>query len=87
MIRPLKNKIAVVRIKKKQTTETGIILQSDVDGEVDRCKVIAIGPDVTMVNVDNILFIDWNKATLGKGADGTPYYVIKEDDVVGVFED
>jgi co-chaperonin GroES (HSP10) len=87
MIKPLKNKVAVVRIKKKQTTVSGIILQSDVDGEVDRCKVIAIGPEVTLVKLDEILFIDWNKATPGSGPDNTPYYVVKEDDVVGVFED
>ena len=86
MIKPLKKNVLVVRLKKKSTTESGIILQNDHDGNVDRAQVIAIGNEVTMVNTDDIIFVDWNKAnpvTLKE----IPHYVVSEDNIVWVFED
>ena len=86
MIKPLKKNVLVVRLKKKSTTESGIILQSDHDGNVDRAQVIATGNEATMVKKDDIVFCDWNKAnpvTLNDIA----HYVISEDNIVWVFED
>ena len=86
MIKPLKKNVLVVRLKKKSTTESGIILQNDHDGNVDRAKVIATGNEVTMVKIDDIIFVDWNKAspvTLKE----IPHYVVSEDNIVWVFED
>lgn len=84
-IKPIKDRVALVRLKKKTTTASGIILDRDVEGEVDKAQVIAIGPDVSMVKVDDIILIDWNKAGVTH-IDGIPTYVIKEIDIVGVFE-
>jgi co-chaperonin GroES (HSP10) len=86
LIKPLKKNVLVVRLKKKSTTESGIILQNDHDGNVDRAQVIAIGNEVTMVKTDDIVFCDWNKAnpvTLNE----IPHYVVSEDNIVWVFED
>ena len=86
MIKPLKKNVLVVRLKKKSTTESGIILQSDHDGNVDRAQVIAVGNEVSMVKTDDIVFCDWNKAnavTLNE----IPHYVVSEDNIVWVFED
>jgi co-chaperonin GroES (HSP10) len=85
LIKPLKKNVLVVRLKKKSTTESGIILQNDHDGNVDRAQVIAIGNEVTMVKTDDIIFVDWNKAnpvTLGE----IPHYVVSEDNIVWVFD-
>ena len=86
MIKPLKKNVIVVRLKKKSTTESGIILQSDHDGNVDQAQVIATGNEVTMVKKDDIVFCDWNKAN-PVTVDGIPHYVISEDHIVWVFED
>ena len=86
MIKPIKKNVVVVRLKKKTTTESGIILQSDHDGNVDKSQVMAIGPEVTMVKPDDIIFIDWNKAAPFSFND-VPHYVISEDNIVGVFEE
>lgn len=86
MIKPLKKNVLVVRLKKKSTTDSGIILQSDHDGNVDRAQVIAVGSEVTLVQKDNIVFCDWNKAN-PVTVDDIPHYVVNEDNIVWVFED
>lgn len=86
MIKPLKKNVLVVRLKKRSTTESGIILQSDHDGNVDRAEVIAIGSEVTMVKPTDQIFIDWNKAN-PVTVNNIPHYVINEDNIVWVFED
>ena len=86
MIKPLKKNVLVVRLKKKSTTDSGIILQSDHDGNVERAQVIAVGSEVTLVQKDNIVFCDWNKAN-PVTVDDIPHYVVNEDNIVWVFED
>jgi len=86
LIKPLKKNVLVVRLKKKSTTESGIILQNDYDGNVDRAQVIATGNEVTMVKIDDIIFVDWNKASPVTLND-VPHYVVNEDNIVWVFED
>ena len=81
---PLHDKIAVVRIKNKAETESGILLTKSVDA-VDRAKVVSIGPDVKDVKVNDTLLIDWNKTSMSK-FDGIPIYMVSEKDVIGVFE-
>jgi hypothetical protein len=53
---------------------------------VDRAQVIAIGNEVTMVQKDDIIFVDWNKAN-AVTLDTVPHYVVSEDNIVWVFED
>jgi len=86
LIKPLKKNVLVVRLKKKSTTDSGIILQSDHDGNVDRAQVIAVGSEVTLVQKDDIVFCDWNKAN-PVTVDDIPHYVVSENNIVWVFED
>jgi len=81
---PIKNRIAVIKLKNKLETESGIVLTKST-GEVDRAKVISIGPDVMTVSENDVLLIDWNKASMTK-IDDNPIYLISEDDVVAVYE-
>lgn len=59
-MRPLHNKVIVERIPGETTTSSGIVLQRS--NEVDKAKVIAIGPDVDEVSVGDVVLLDWNKA-------------------------
>lgn len=85
MIKPLKKNVLVVRLKKKSTTESGIILQNDFDGNVDRAQVMAVGSEVTMVKPDDVVFCDWNKAN-PVTVDDVPHYVVSEDNIVWIFD-
>ena len=84
-IKPLKKTVAAVRLKNKKETDSGIILTGAV-AEVDKCKVVAVGDGVTMVGINDVLLIDWNKAQQST-IDGIPVYFVSEDDIVGVFDE
>jgi co-chaperonin GroES (HSP10) len=85
-IKPLKDRVACVRLKKTSKTESGIILTKDDSAEVDQAEVIACGPDVTMVSIGEKVLIDWNKVAVAT-IDGIPTYLVAEENIVGVFED
>jgi len=57
---PLSDKVIVERIEGEKTTSTGIILKRT--EEVDRAKVLAVGPDVDEVQVGDIVLLNWNAA-------------------------
>jgi co-chaperonin GroES (HSP10) len=77
---PLRNNVIVEKLEKELTTSSGIILKSN--DEADKARVIAIGPEVTDVEVNNILLINWNKAT--KLMDNL--YQINVDEIIGIFD-
>ena len=85
MIKPLHDKLAVVRLKASSTTSSGIIVEKGL-GEVDKAKIVAIGPKVTEVKVGDTVLVDWNKAAPTK-MDDIPVYILKEENIVGVYED
>lgn len=84
-IKPIKDRVACVRLKKETKTTSGIILTKEDGAEVDRAEVVAIGPDVTLVNVGDVVLIDWNKVAVAT-MDGIPTYLVAEENIVGVFE-
>ena len=77
-IKPLANRIVVERIEASKTTESGIILRSTPDP--DKAKVLAIGPLVDEVAVDDVVLLNWNAAT--KTGD---YYVVPIDQVIFIY--
>jgi chaperonin GroES len=85
MIRPLKDRVACVRLKKTTKTDSGIILTKEDSAEVDQAEVVAVGPTVTQVSIGDKVLIDWNKASVAT-IDGIPTYVVAEEHVVGIFE-
>ena len=86
MLRPIKKNIIVKIIEKERTTKSGIILKSADPAEVNRAEVIAIGSDVTLIEVGQQILPNWNQARASKY--GTEdFFIVNEDDVVLIFED
>ena len=83
---PIKNRVACIRVKSKNETTSGIIIEGIRTGEVDKAKVIAIGPDVDMVEVGNTLLIDWSKVQAVTIEDA-PVYFVSQDNIHAVLED
>ena len=79
-VRPLKNNVIIERQEKDLTTASGIILQTN--DEADKGLVIAIGPDVTEVNVGDLVLINWNKAS--KFSDDR--WKVTSEEIIAVFE-
>ena len=62
LVKPLKKKVLVAENKVNQTTEAGIILDGTTSArDSKQGTVLAIGPDVTMVEVGDKVYIEWNK--------------------------
>lgn len=78
-LKPLHNKVVVERITGENVTEAGIILQKQ---DIERAKIVAVGPDVTEVVVGEIVLLDWSKAT--KSGD---FFIITVDNIVFVYEE
>jgi co-chaperonin GroES (HSP10) len=80
-IKPLRDNIIIVKEEKSLTTSSGIILKTN--DEADRARVVAIGPDVVDVQVDNLVIVNWNKAQIID----RDSFRISVLEVIGVLED
>ena len=79
--RPTGKNVLIERIPASKQTESGIILKST--QEPDRAKIIAIGPEVDEVSVDEVAVVNWNAATKVQDE----LYIINIDHVILVIED
>ena len=86
MITPLKDRVIIELIEKETATASGIVLSSADPSEANRGKVIAVGQEVLDVVVGDVILANWNKATKSK-VDQDEFYIIKEEDIIAVFED
>ena len=78
--RPTGKNVLIERIPASKQTESGIILKST--QEPDRAKIIAIGPEVDEVSIDEIAVVNWNTATKVEDE----LYIINIDNIVLVIE-
>jgi co-chaperonin GroES (HSP10) len=85
-ILPLKTQVLVAENKKEDTTESGIIIEGARGiGGTAKATVLAVGPDVTDVKVNDVILLDWAKASPVKVGD-LQRAMIKEEFIIGVFE-
>lgn len=85
-VKPLNDRILVAENKKKQTTESGIILEGARGvGDTAKATVLAIGPDVKDVKVGDVVLLDWAKAAPVKLGD-VQRAMIKEEFVIAIVE-
>ena len=83
---PLKTQVLVAENKKEDTTESGIIIEGARGvGSTAKATVLAVGPDVKDVKVDDVILLDWSKASPIKIGD-VQRAMIKEEFIIGVFE-
>jgi len=87
IVTPLKKKVLVAENKAEQTTESGIILDGTTSNrDSKQGTVLAVGPDVTMVKVGDVIMLEWNKAQVVKIGDAQRV-IVDEDNIVAVVED
>ena len=79
--RPTGKNVLVQRIAAQKETSSGIILKSA--EEPDKAKILAIGPEVDEVSVDEVAVVNWNAATKVQDE----LYIINIDHVILVIED
>ena len=59
--RPTGSNVLIERIAAEKKSSGGLILKSTL--EPDKAKIIAIGPEVTDVAVNEIAIVNWNRAS------------------------
>lgn len=85
MLKPLKNKLVVEIIEKEKVSPGGIILTKTDRDEVNRGKVISVGPEVLDISDGDVILPNWN-AAVKTVVEGNTFYILSEDDVVLIFE-
>jgi len=84
MLKPLNKKLVVEIIEKEKVSPGGIILTRTDRDEVNRGKVISVGPEVLDISVGDVILPNWNAASKTT-VDGDTFYILSEDDVVLIF--
>lgn len=92
--KPLFDKVLVERIEAEEKTAGGIIIPDTAKEKPMQGKVIAVGAGIrnekgeivpmTVKTGDTVLFGKWSGNEVK--IDGKDYLVIKESDIVGIFE-
>jgi chaperonin GroES len=83
---PMKDKVLIAENKRQNKTSSGIILDSQGDGESKTGTVLAIGPDVKEVNVGDVVYLHWNKGQVVKVGEAQRL-IIQEEHIVAVLEE
>ena len=87
IFKPLGKKVLVAENKRENTTASGIVLEGGQGlGESKTGTVLAIGPEVTQVEVGNKILLEWNKAAVIT-VDGAQRVILLEENIVAILED
>ena len=78
--------VLIAQIKRKTTTESGIIIEGVKSvADTETARVLGIGEEVTMVQVGDELLVDWSKTGIIT-LDGEQRCVISEDNIIAVLD-
>lgn len=83
--KPLKERVFVSYTEELEKTAGGIYIPDAAKEKPQKGRVEAIGTDVKQVKVGDIILFDkysGSKITL----DNTEYLIVKEEDILGIFE-
>jgi co-chaperonin GroES (HSP10) len=81
MYKPTGKNVLIERIPAAKETSSGIILKSA--EEPDKAKIIAVGPAIDEVSVDEVAVVNWNAATKIEDE----LFIINIEHVILVIED
>lgn len=83
--RPLKDRVFVSYTEEMERTAGGIYIPDAAKEKPQRGKVVAAGSEVKALKTgDEILFDKYSGSKIN--IDGTDYLIIKEEDILGIFE-
>ena len=83
-MRPLRNNVLIAELKKKNETESGIVLTTD-QGKSQEALVVGVGSEVKYLKLEDKVIPDWSKGSVCT-VEGIQCVVISEDDILAVIE-
>lgn len=85
IVTPLGKRILIAEAKQKSETTSGIILAGSGDDNSKAAIVLAVGPEVTEVEIGDTIYIVWAKASPVKFGD-IQRAIISEEDILSVIK-
>jgi co-chaperonin GroES (HSP10) len=85
LLKPIKKNVIIKAIQKEKISSGGIVLAEVDREEASKGIVVAIGPEVTEVKLDEVILPNWQKAKKSK-FDDQEFWIVHEDDIVLVFD-
>jgi len=80
-IKPLADRVAMVREEPAQQTTSGIYLPDNAKEKPVLAKIVAVGPEVKGVKTgDKVVYKEYSTTELK--VDGTEYLLVKEEDIL-----
>jgi co-chaperonin GroES (HSP10) len=86
IVKPMKDYVLVAENKRKQETDSGIIIEGVSNADSRSGTVLAVGPKVTEVKVGDVVYLDWSKSQVVT-IDGAQRVMVKIENIVAVHED
>ena len=83
-MRPLRNNVIVAQRESEKQTQGGIILTETVDSGMQDGVVVAIGPDVSDVQVGQSVIPDWAKGRSVSIGD-IQSVILSEEDILAIL--
>lgn len=83
-VRPLRKNVLLAETKDSYKSDAGLIIESNSVADSKTGVVLAIGNDVTMVEVGDKVLVEWNKGKIVT-VDGAQRVMIGEDNLVAVL--
>ena len=84
-VKPTRKNVLVAENKIEYKSDAGLIIEAGSASDSKTGTVLAVGPEVTMVNVGDVIYLEWNKGKIVV-VDGAQRVMISEDNIVGVLE-
>lgn len=84
-VKPIRKNVLIAEQRNEYKSDAGLIIESNSAADSKTAKVLAVGPEVTMVAVGDTVMVEWNKGKLVV-VDGAQRVMISEDNIVGVLE-
>ena len=93
-IKPLNDRVLVLRIEEEETTAGGIIIPDTAKEKPQEGKVVAVGPGkldedgkrvpMAVKKDDRVLFSKYGGTDIN--IDGVEHLIMREDDILGILE-
>jgi co-chaperonin GroES (HSP10) len=84
-VTPTRKNVLIAENKSEFKSEVGLIVEAGSALDSKTATVLAVGPEVTMVSVGDVIYLEWTKGKIVT-IDGAQRVMINEDNIVGVLE-
>jgi chaperonin GroES len=84
--KPLADHLLAKLLESEEKTESGIIIPDTVKEKPQKAEIIEVGNEVENIKKnDKVLFTKYSGTEVKMG--GEDYIILKEEDILGIFED